>query len=54
MKDSDLSKYFAELGRKGGNARAKSTTPEQRRRIALKGARASARARKLRSEKNGG
>lgn len=47
MERAELSKYFAEMGRRGGQARAKSTTPEQRRRIARKAAKRAAELRKL-------
>lgn len=39
----------AEAGRKGGHARAKNLTPEQRKRIAMKAARAAAEAHKRRA-----
>jgi hypothetical protein len=50
MKASDLSKYMADMGRRGGKARAKSTTAAQRRAIALKAAKASAKVRKAKKE----
>ena len=39
-KKDQLSKYLAELGRKGGKARVKRQTPEQRRESARKAAQA--------------
>jgi hypothetical protein len=45
MKKSPLSKYLAELGRKGGKARMKTMTAEQRREIAMKASKAAAKAR---------
>jgi len=39
-KKTDISKYLAELGRKGGKARVKNQTPEQRRESARKAAQA--------------
>jgi hypothetical protein len=44
--DALLSKYFSDLGRKGGKARLQTMTPEQRSAIARKAAKASAKARK--------
>jgi hypothetical protein len=52
-----VSKYLSDIGRKGGKARAKQLTPEQRKEIAKKAAKASARVRsrkaKERKRKNG-
>jgi hypothetical protein len=48
---SKFSKYLAELGRRGGQARVKSTTAAQRRKIALKAAKASADARRQKAKK---
>jgi len=42
MKKSAISKYLSELGRKGGKARLKTMTAEQRREIAMKASRAAA------------
>jgi hypothetical protein len=39
-KRTQLSKYLAELGRKGGTATARKLTPEERRASALKAAKA--------------
>jgi hypothetical protein len=50
MERAELSEYFAKMGRRGAEARVKSTTPEQRRRIARK---ASKRAAELRRLKGG-
>ena len=44
MKKSPLSKYLSELGRKGGKARMKTMTAEQRREIATKASKAAAKA----------
>jgi hypothetical protein len=46
MKKSPLSEYLSELGRKGGNARMKTMTAEQRREIAIKASKAAAKARR--------
>lgn len=46
MTPSEISKYLREIGSKGGKARAKNLTPAKRREIALKAAKASAKARK--------
>jgi hypothetical protein len=40
-----LSDYFSKIGRKGGHARAKTMTPEQRKTSATKASKAAARAR---------
>jgi phage gp16-like protein len=45
MKKSSLSKYLAELGRKGGKARLKTMTAEERRAVATKASKAAAKAR---------
>jgi hypothetical protein len=45
MKKSPLSTYLSELGRKGGKARMKTMTAEQRREIATKASKAAAKAR---------
>jgi hypothetical protein len=52
MERAELSRYFAEMGRRGGQARAKSTTPEQRRRIARKAAKRAAQVRKLNGDRH--
>jgi hypothetical protein len=52
MDSGDLSRYFAEMGRRGGQARAKSTTPEQRQKIARKAAKRAAQVRKLNGERH--
>jgi general stress protein YciG len=46
MDKAALSEYFSQLGRKGGKARLKKMTPEQRRAIAKKAGKSSAAARK--------
>jgi hypothetical protein len=53
MDSGALSKYFAEMGRRGGQARAKSTTPEQRQKIARKAAKRAAQVRKSNGERQG-
>ncbi len=45
MKKASFSKYLAELGKRGGKARLKTMTAEQRREIARKAGQASAKAR---------
>ena len=50
--DSDqVSKYLSEIGRKGGNARAKRLSLEQRSEIAKKAAKASAKVRTAKARK---
>jgi hypothetical protein len=49
MAKSLLSKYLSELGRRGGKARLKTMTAEQRRAIALKASKAAAKARTLKA-----
>jgi general stress protein YciG len=46
MEPDQVSKYLSEIGRKGGNARAKNLSPERRREIAKKAARESAKVRR--------
>ncbi len=50
MDRSELSEYLAELGRKGGKARLRTMTPEQRRASARKAAKAGAKARKQKAK----
>jgi len=50
MEGSAVSKYLAEIGRKGGKARLKKMTPEQRREIATKASKAAALARTKRAK----
>jgi hypothetical protein len=45
MVKSLISKYLAEIGRRGGKARLKTMTPEERRAIASKASKAAAKAR---------
>jgi hypothetical protein len=45
MNDDPVSKYLSEIGRKGAYARAKKLTPERRKEIAKKAAKASAKVR---------
>ena len=40
MKDKKLSDYFSRMGKKSAKARMKSTTPEERKQIARKAAKA--------------
>jgi hypothetical protein len=47
------SAYFSEMGRKGGKARAKNLTPEQRKEIATKASKAAALARTKKAKKKG-
>jgi len=49
MNPNEVSKYLKEIGSRGGKARAKSLSPEKRKAIALKAAKASAKARKSKS-----
>lgn len=46
-----LSRYFSEMGRKGGKARAKKLTPEQRRASATKASKAAALVRRKKAKK---
>ncbi len=46
----DLSDYFARIGRKGGFARAKALTPQQRRASAAKASLAAAKARQKKAK----
>jgi hypothetical protein len=46
MVKSLISKYMAEIGRRGGKARLKTMTPEERRAIATKASKAAAASRK--------
>lgn len=46
MKASELSQYFAQIGRKGGKSRLKKMTADERRAIAKKASLAAAAARK--------
>jgi hypothetical protein len=54
MSNHELSKYLAELGRRGGKARLKTMTAAQRRKSAQKAARASAKVRAARTKKEKG
>jgi hypothetical protein len=45
MNDSLVSKVLSEIGRRGGKARAKKLTAEQRRKSAIKASKAAAKAR---------
>jgi hypothetical protein len=51
---SSVAKYLAEIGRKGGKARMKTMTPEQRKEIATKASRAAAAARKRKAKQKKG
>jgi hypothetical protein len=46
MSKSEISKYLAEIGSRGGKNTAKKLSPERRRAIAIKASRAAAKARK--------
>jgi general stress protein YciG len=50
VKGNLLSKYLAELGKKGGTARVKNMTAEERREAARKAGLASARARRAKKK----
>jgi hypothetical protein len=50
MSRSLLSKYLSELGRRGGKARLKTMTAEERRRVAIKASKAAAKARALKAK----
>jgi hypothetical protein len=50
MDKTVISKYLSELGRRGGKARLKTMTPEERRRIATKASKAAAKARTLKAK----
>jgi hypothetical protein len=45
MSDESVRKFLAEIGRRGGQARAKALTPKQRRESATKASKAAAKAR---------
>lgn len=51
MKKADISRYMAEVGRKGGKARLKTMTPEQRQAVARKASKAAAAARTKKAKK---
>lgn len=51
MDAEQLSRYFSEMGRKGGKARAQRLTPEQRKEIAAKASKVAAEARGRKPEK---
>jgi hypothetical protein len=57
MNENDIRKVLAEIGSRGGHARAKALTPKQRKAIATKASRAAAKARtqkaKARKTRNG-
>jgi len=46
MSESPISKYLSEIGRRGGKARLKKMTAEERRRVATMASKAAAKARK--------
>jgi len=48
--DPAVSRYLSELGRKGGRARLRTMTPEERRRIATKASKAAAIARRKKAK----
>jgi hypothetical protein len=45
MSDESVRKFLAEIGRRGGQARANALTPKQRRESAIKASKAAAKAR---------
>jgi hypothetical protein len=47
-----VSQYLSQIGRRGGKARLKTMTPEQRRAVALKASKAAAIARTKRAKRN--
>jgi conjugal transfer/entry exclusion protein len=47
-----VSQYLSQIGRKGGKARLRTMTPEQRRAVALKASKAAAAARTKRAKRN--
>jgi hypothetical protein len=51
MDEDPVSKYLSDIGRKGGYSRAKRLTPDQRREIAKKAAKASATVRRKKAKK---
>jgi len=51
MDEDPVSKYLSEIGRKGAHARAKRLTAEQRKEIAKKAAKASAKVRSAKAKK---
>jgi hypothetical protein len=51
MTDEQLSRAMSQAGRKGGKARARKLTPEQRRAIALKASQAAAKKRSAEAKK---
>jgi len=51
MHEDPVSKYLSEIGRKGAHARAKRLTPEERKEIAKKAAKASAKVRSAKAKK---
>jgi len=48
--DPAVSRYLSELGRKGGRARLRTMTPEERRRVATKASKAAAIARRKKAK----
>jgi hypothetical protein len=50
MTDEVLSKHLAQIGRRGGKARLKKMTPEERREIAVKAGKASGEARRKKAK----
>ena|SRR5215471_10114973 len=51
MDEDPVSKYLSEIGRKGGQARAKRLTPERRKEIATKASKAAAKVRSKKARK---
>ena len=50
MSVDPVSKYLSQIGRKGGKARLRTMTPEERRAVAVKASKAAARARTKRAK----
>jgi general stress protein YciG len=51
MEEDPVSKYLSQIGRKGGQSRAKRLTPEQRKEIGIKGGKASGKVRKKKAKR---
>jgi general stress protein YciG len=50
MEEDQVSKYLSQIGRKGGQSRAKRLSPEQRKEIARKAGKASGKVRKRKAK----
>jgi hypothetical protein len=53
MDEDQISQYLSNIGRKGGHARAKRLTAEQRKAIATKASKAAAKARRKKAKQRG-